>query len=95
MATIEIENATVTRIIEGYGFEVAETTLVKGEERKSWFTIWNKSVKVAVGDIVTVQGDYSAKVDSYTDKTNTPRTKVSVSVNNAEVMLSNEADAPF
>ena len=95
MATIEIENATVTRIIEGYGFEVQETTLVKGEERKSWFTVWNKQVKVQVGDKVTVQGDYSAKVDSYTDKTNTPRTKVSVSVNNAEVMLADSADAPF
>ena len=95
MATIEIENATVTRIIEGYGFEVQETTLVKGEERKSWFTVWNKQVKVQVGDKVTVQGDYSAKVDSYTDKTNTPRTKVSVSVNNAEVMLADQADAPF
>ena len=94
MATIEIENAKVSRIIEGYGFEITETRLVKGEEYKSYFTVWNKDVKVNLGDIVTVAGDYSAKVDSYTDKTNTPRTKVSVSVNNAEVMLATE-DAPF
>ncbi len=92
MATINIENGKVSRIIEGYGFELTETRLVKGEEYKSYYTVWNKDVKVQVGDIVTVEGDYSAKVDSYTDKTNTPRTKVSVSVNNAEVML---ADAPF
>jgi len=92
MATINIENAKVSRIIEGYGFEVTETRLVKGEEYKSYYTVWNKDTKVEIGDIVTVEGDYSAKVDSYTDKTNTPRTKVSVSVNNAEVML---ADAPF
>lgn len=95
MATIEIENATVTRIIEGYGFEVQETTLVKGEERKSWFTVWNKDFKVEVGDKVTVQGTYSAKVDSYTGRDNQPRNKVSVSVNNAEVMLADSADAPF
>ena len=92
MATINIENGKVSRIIEGYGFELTESRLVKGEEYKSYYTVWNKDVKVQVGDIVTVEGDYSAKVDSYTDKTNTPRTKVSVSVNNAEVML---ADAPF
>jgi hypothetical protein len=92
MATINIENGKVSRIIEGYGFEVTEIRTVKGEEYKSYFTVWNRDVKVEVGDIVTVEGDYSAKVDSYTDKTNTPRTKVSVSVNNAEVML---ADAPF
>jgi RNA-binding protein YlmH len=92
MATINIENGKVSRIIENYGFEVTEIRTVKGEEYKSYYTVWNKDVKVEIGDIVTVEGDYSAKVDSYTDKTNTPRTKVSVSVNNAEVML---ADAPF
>lgn len=92
MATINIENAKVVRVIDGYGFEIVESRLVKGEEYKSYFTVWNKEVKVSIGDIVTVEGDYSAKVDSYTDKTNTPRTKVSVSVNNAEVLL---ADAPF
>jgi hypothetical protein len=92
MASINIENAKVVRVIDGYGFEIVESRLVKGEEYKSYFTVWNKEVKVSIGDIVTVEGDYSAKVDSYTDKTNTPRTKVSVSVNNAEVLL---ADAPF
>ena len=92
MATIEIENAKVCRLIPGYGFEVTETRLVKGEEYKSYYTIWNKEVSVEVGDIVTVQGDFSAKVDSYTGKDNQPRNKVSVSVNNAEVMT---ADAPF
>lgn len=93
MATIEIENAKVSRLIPGYGFEVTETRLVKGEEYKSYYTIWNKEVSVEVGDIVTVQGDFSAKVDSYTGKDNQPRNKVSVSVNNAEVMTSE--DLPF
>ena len=92
MATINIENGKVSRIIEGWGFEVTESRLVKGEEYKSYYTVWNKNVKVELGDIVTVEGDYSAKIDNYTDKTNQPATKLSVSVNNAEVML---ADAPF
>jgi hypothetical protein len=94
MATIEIENAKVVRIIEGYGFEVVESRLVKGEEYKSYYTVWNKDVKVQVGDVVTVQGIYSAKIDTYTGKDNVPRNKVSVSVNNAEVMTSGE-DLPF
>jgi hypothetical protein len=92
MAMINIENGKVSRIIEGYGFEVTEIRFVKGEEYKSYYTVWNREVKVEIGDIVTVEGIYSAKIDSYTDKTNTPRTKISVSVNNAEVLL---ADAPF
>lgn len=94
MATIEIENAKVVRVIPGYGFEVVESRLVKGEEYKSYYTVWNKDVKVQVGDVVTVQGIYSAKIDTYTGKDNVPRNKVSVSVNNAEVMTSGE-DLPF
>jgi hypothetical protein len=92
MAMINIENGKVSRIIEGYGFEVTEIRFVKGEEYKSYYTVWNREVKVEIGDIVTVEGIYSAKIDSYTDKTNSPRTKISVSVNNADVMI---ADAPF
>ena len=90
MATIEIENAKVTRIIEGYGFEVKETRMVKGEEYGSWYTVWNKEVKPQVGDTVTVQGQYSLKVDEYEGKT-----RYQISVNNAEVMLADGADAPF
>jgi hypothetical protein len=92
MAMINIENGKVSRLIPGYGFEVTEIRFVKGEEYKSYYTVWNNEVKVEIGDIVTVEGIYSAKIDSYTDKTNTPRTKISVSVNNADVMI---ADAPF
>ena len=92
MATLTIENGKVSRIIEGYGFDVAETKLVKGEKMTFYYTVWNKEAKVEIGDIVTVEGDYSAKVDSYTDKANEPKTRIAVSVNNAEVML---ADAPF
>ena len=57
MATINIENGKVSRIIEGYGFELTETRLVKGEEYKSYYTVWNKEAKVQVGDIVTVAGE--------------------------------------
>ena len=93
MATIELEAATVARLIPNYGFEVyEERKLQSGDLAKFYYTVWNKNVKVEVGDVVRVAGDFSAKIDEYTDKTNQPKTKVSVSINNAEVMLE---DAPF
>lgn len=95
MATIEVENATVTRLIEGYGFEVREDIQLKsGDTITKYFTVWNKSVKPQVGDVVRVQGDFSAKIDEYTGKDNVPKRKLSVSINNAEVMVET-ADAPF
>lgn len=95
MATIEIEAATVSRIIQGYGFEVyEERKLQSGDLAKFYYTVWNKTAKVEVGDVVRVAGDFSAKVDEYTGKDNKPKTKVSVSINNAEVMLE-ENEAPF
>lgn len=95
MATIEIEAAKVSRIIQGYGFEVYEEITIKsGDVIKNYYTVWNKTAKVEVGDVVRVAGDYSAKVDCYTGKDNQPKTKVAVSINNAEVMLE-ENEAPF
>ena len=93
MATIELEAAKVSRLIPNYGFEVYEEITIKsGDVIKNYYTVWNKAAKVEVGDVVRVSGDFSAKVDSYTGKDNQPRNKVSVSINNAEVMLE---DAPF
>lgn len=97
MASIEIENAKVVRLIPGYGFEVVEEiTTRKGDTIKQYFTVWNKSVTVEVGEAVTVAGDFSAKAEEYTGKDNVPRVKVGVSINNAEVLKGGLIeDAPF
>jgi len=91
MAKIEIENAEVFKIIEGYGFRAVEKfKLRNGEEAKRYYTVWTDQ-KVAEGDQVTISGDLTVKVEEYTDKNNQPKTSAAVHVNNARIT----ADAPF
>ena len=94
MATIEIQNAKVERLIPGYGFKATETTLVKGEERKTWYTVWTKE-SVTEGQILDISGDLSVKLEEFTGRDNQPKKVAAIHVNNAMVMTSNEADAPF
>jgi hypothetical protein len=91
MATTTIENARVERLIPGYGFKATETTMVKGEERKTWFTVWTKET-VAEGDILTIEGELSVKLESFTGRDNQPKQVAAIHLNNALVM---KADAPF
>ena len=91
MATVTIENAKVERLIAGYGFKATETTLFKGEERKTWFTVWTKET-VAEGDVVTIEGDLSVKLEEFTGRDNTPKQTAAIHINNALLMT---ADAPF
>lgn len=91
MAKIEIENAEVFKIIEGYGFRAVEHfKLRNGEDAKRYYTVWTDQ-KVAEGDQVSISGDLSVKVEEYTDKNNQPKTSAAVHVNNARIT----ADAPF
>lgn len=91
MATVNIENAKVEKIITGYGFRASQTTLVKGEERKTYYTCWSKE-QVSEGDIVTVEGDLSVKIEEFTGKDNQPKKVAAIHVNNALVM---KEDLPF
>lgn len=91
MAKIQIENAEVFKIIEGYGFRAVESfTLRNGENAKRYYTVWTDQ-KVNEGDSVSIEGDLSVKVEEYTDKNNQPKTSAAVHVNNARIT----ADAPF
>lgn len=91
MATINIENAKVEKIITGYGFRASQTTLVKGEERKTYYTVWTKE-PVTEGDIVTVEGELSVKLEEFTGRDNQPKKVAAVHVNNALIM---KEDMPF
>ena len=83
---------TVSRIIEGYGFEAYETRKTReGEDFKVYLTVWTKE-SVQVGESLEVTGDLSAKVDSYTGKDNQPRSKVSLNVNDPKLT---REQAPF
>lgn len=90
MATITIENAKVEKIITGYGFRASEIKVIKGEEKKSWYTVWTKDA-VQEGDIVTIEGELSVKLEDFTGRDNVPRKTAAVHVNNALVM----SEAPF
>jgi hypothetical protein len=91
MATI-IASGEVARLIPGYGFKLVETTTVKGEERKTWLTIWTDTV-VREGQKVTVKGELSTKLETFTGRDNTPKTAVAINVNNAQVKP--DEDLPF
>lgn len=93
MATVTIENARVERIIAGYGFKASESTLVKGEEKKTWFTCWTKET-VTEGQIVTVEGDLSVKLEEFTGRDGSPKQTAAIHVNNALLMIQ-DTEAPF
>jgi hypothetical protein len=91
MAKIQIETAEVFKIIEGYGFRAVEKfKLRNGEDAKRYYTVWTDQ-KVQEGDVVSIEGELSVKVEEYTGKDNQPKTSAAVHVNNARIT----ADAPF
>jgi hypothetical protein len=95
MATVTIENARVERIIVGYGFKASEVTLVKGEERKTWFTVWTKE-SANEGDILTIEGELSVKQETFTGKDGLEKTVAAIHVNNALIMPQDVIeDMPF
>jgi hypothetical protein len=91
MAKATITGATVERIIVGYGFKASESSVVKGEERKTWFTVWTDAT-VAEGDIVDIEGDLGVKLESFTGRDNQPKQAAAIHINNAKV---SKEEAPF
>lgn len=91
MATVEIENATVERIIDGYGFKATvEVPLKSGETKKERYTVWTKQ-PVREGDIVSIKGLLGVKMEEFTNQSGELVRYAAVHVNNALI----EADAPF
>lgn len=94
MATVTIENGQVARLIPSYGFKLLETRKLRnGDTAKNYYTVWTKE-QVKEGDIVTVEGELSVKLEEYTGKDNKPRQAAAVHVNNALVMVQSE-ELPF
>lgn len=94
MATVTIENAEVFRLIPGFGFKLVEVKKLRnGDTAKNYYTIWTKE-QVKEGDIVTVEGELSVKLEEFTGKDGKPRNAAAVHVNNALVMIATE-ELPF
>jgi len=92
MAKVKIEGAKVERLISNKGFAATEEVKTfTGETAKAWYTIWTPA-QVREGDIVSITGDLSVRLEEYTGSDNVPKTKAAAHVNNAKVET---AEAPF
>lgn len=84
MALVELREAEVTRLINGYGAVVAEAYKDKlGETRKSYYTIWTKD-PLQVGDLLNIKGVLSVKLDSY-EKNGQQEFKAVANINNPKI----------
>lgn len=66
MAKIQIQNATVDRLISDKGLAVSTTFTKKdGEPGKEKFTVWTDPSGFNVGDTINVTGNLSVRVDEF------------------------------
>lgn len=100
MALIKIENATVTRHVGSNGaFAVEEqVTLPDGRSFPKSYTVWLKGTPPAVGSLVSVAGQFSAKTREYAAPSGM-KTAVDISINEPEVntlhAVKQEESLPF
>jgi hypothetical protein len=91
MAFVELREAEVTRIINGYGVEVAESWTGKtGDTFRSYYTVWTQE-NLNVGDVINVKGVLSVKLDQYESKGETKH-KAVANINSAKIQ---KADLEF
>jgi hypothetical protein len=88
MAKIIIENAEITRVMQGYGFQ-AETnyTLQTGDVKTEKYTVWTKE-QFAVGQVVNIEGLHSVKMEEFTNQQGEEIKYARAHVNNPNVTAS-------
>ena len=94
MASIKVKG-TISRVFyEGKGLEVVEAYETKsGETINKRFTVWLKQPGLFdVGDVVAVEGLYSAEIDNWTNKEGEAKQSIKVSINNPYITPGNPAD---
>lgn len=94
MARIQIQGATVDRIISDKGLAVSTTfTRKDGEQGKEKYTVWADPAGYRVGDTLNVVGNLSVRVDEFEGDNGIVR-YAQVNVNNPQIEKVVE-DAPF
>jgi len=94
MAKIQIQNATVDRLISDKGLAVSTTFTKKdGEPGKEKFTVWTDPSGFNVGDTINVTGNLSVRVDEFEGDNGLVR-YAQVNVNQPQVEKTAE-DMPF
>lgn len=92
MAYVSIKEATIDRLIPGYGLVISENyTDEKGEARKAYFTVWTQE-KYEVGETINVRGILGVRVNTYENKMGEEKTVAESHVNDPKI---EKADAPF
>ena len=88
MARIIIENAEVTRVMDGYGFQCETNYQMKnGETKTEKYTDWTKDVH-QVGQVVNVEGLHSVKMEEFTNQQGENIKYARAHVNNPNVTTS-------
>lgn len=94
MAKIQIQGATVDRLISDKGLAVSTTfTRKDGEQGKEKFTVWVDPSGYQVGDTLNIVGNLSVRVDEFEGDNGIVR-YAQVNVNNPQVEKVQE-DMPF
>ena len=81
MAIVQLKDVTVYATFSK-GFRVTETSKSKdGREFTQRWTIWSDDLRMSEGDVVSLSGFMSAKVNDWTDKEGQLRHSVELSLN--------------
>ena len=94
MAITHLKDVTVTGTFSK-GFRVTESSKSKdGREFTQRWTIWDESLGVREGDVVSLSGLLSAKVNDWTDKDGQLRHSVELGINYPRMAADNATPAP-
>lgn len=95
MAKIQIQEATVDRLISDKGLAVSTSfTRKDGEPGKEKFTVWTDPNGYSVGDVINVVGNLSVRVDEFEGDNGLVR-YAQVNVNNPRIEKVASEDMPF
>lgn len=94
MAKIQIQGATVDRLISDKGLAVSTSfTRKDGQPGKEKFTVWTDPAGYSVGDVLDIVGNLSVRVDEFEGDQGMVR-YAQVNVNNPQISKVKE-DLPF
>lgn len=95
MAKIQIQEATVERLITDKGIFVTKSFKDReGTDRKEKFTVWDQPAGIKVGDFVNVSGNLSVRVEEFEGDNGQVR-YAAVHVNNPKIETVANEDMPF
>jgi hypothetical protein len=94
MSIVHLKDVTVTGIFSK-GFRVTETSKSKdGREFTQRWTVWSDDLRMSEGDVLSLSGVMSAKVNDWTDKEGQLRHSVELAINFPRMATDEKSPAP-